>query len=106
VQSAAVDPPVVSGGRKRPKDRKAQIAQVAAELFCARGYHGVGLEEIAAAVGISAPAVYRHFENKYAILVLATRDLVDATLTATDGRPPRIRGPRSTICSTRWPGWP
>ncbi len=87
MQSAAVDPSAVSGGRKRPKDRKAQIAQVAAELFCARGYHGVGLEEIAAAVGISAPAVYRHFENKYAILVLATRGLVDATLTATD-RPP------------------
>jgi AcrR family transcriptional regulator len=81
VRSSTVDVP---GGRKRPRDRKAQIAQVAAELFCARGYHGVGLEEIAAAVGISAPAVYRHFENKYAILVHATRTLVDATLTATD----------------------
>src|SRR5690349_12874152 len=73
VRSSTVD---VSGGQqKRPKDRKAQIAQVAAELFCARGFHGVGLDEIAAAVGISAPAVYRHFENKYAILVFATRRL-------------------------------
>jgi len=82
VRSSTVD---VSGGQqKRPKDRKAQIAQVAAELFCARGFHGVGLDEIAAAVGISAPAVYRHFENKYAILVFATRRLIDATLTATD----------------------
>jgi AcrR family transcriptional regulator len=57
VHSAAV--------RKRPRDRKDRIAQVAAELFCARGYHGVSLDEIAAAVGISAPAVYRHFPNKY-----------------------------------------
>jgi AcrR family transcriptional regulator len=81
VRHATVD---VSGGRKRPKDRKAQIAQVAAELFGARGYHGVGLDEIAAAVGISAPAVYRHFENKYAILVFATRGLIDSALTATD----------------------
>jgi AcrR family transcriptional regulator len=85
VHSAAVDPPV---GRKRPKDRKARIARVSAELFCAHGYHRVSLEEIAAAVGISAPAVYRHFANKYAILVAATRDLVDVTLTATD-LPPR-----------------
>src|SRR5690349_8972268 len=82
VRTSTVD---VSGGRpKRPKDRKAQIAQVAAELFCARGFHGVGLDEIAATVGISAPAVYRHFENKYAILVFTTRRLIDATLTATD----------------------
>ncbi|MEU4236178.1 TetR/AcrR family transcriptional regulator [Actinoplanes sp. NPDC026619] len=80
MRSSTVDVP---GSRKRPKDRKAQIAQVAAELFCARGYHGVGLEEIAATVGISAPAVYRHFENKYAILVHATRSLVATTLIAT-----------------------
>jgi AcrR family transcriptional regulator len=44
----------------------------------------VGLEEIAAAVGISAPAVYRHFTNKYAILVHATRALAGSTLAATD----------------------
>lgn len=73
--------------RKRPKDRKAQIAQVSAELFCVHGYHGVSLEEIAATVGISAPAVYRHFPSKYAILVAATRGLIDATLDAT-GLPP------------------
>jgi AcrR family transcriptional regulator len=71
-------------GRRRPKDRKDRIAQVAAELFCERGYHGVSLEEIAAVVGISAPAVYRHFDNKYAILVAATRGLIDASLAATD----------------------
>ncbi|MCU7726385.1 TetR family transcriptional regulator [Actinoplanes sp. KI2] len=71
-------------GRRRPKDRKDRIAQVAAELFGERGYHGVSLEEIAAVVGISAPAVYRHFGSKYAILVAATRGLVDAALTATE----------------------
>ncbi|GAA3239512.1 TetR/AcrR family transcriptional regulator [Dactylosporangium siamense] len=68
--------------RKRPKNRKAQIALVAAELFCERGYHLVGIDEIAAAVGISGPAVYRHFPNKYAILVHATRELVTAALDA------------------------
>jgi AcrR family transcriptional regulator len=77
---------VPTGGLKRPKNRRAQIAMAAAELFCAHGYHGVGIDEIAAAVGISGPAVYRHFPTKYAILVEATRDLVEASLTAT--KPP------------------
>ncbi|GAA1032952.1 hypothetical protein GCM10009557_33140 [Virgisporangium ochraceum] len=60
---------------KRPKDRKDRIALAGAELFCQRGYHGVSVDEIAAAVGISGPAVYRHFPTKYAILVHVTRDL-------------------------------
>ncbi|MEU8243339.1 TetR family transcriptional regulator [Actinoplanes missouriensis] len=69
--------------RKRPKDRKAQLALAAAELFCKRGYHGVSLDEIATAVGISGPAIYRHFPNKYAMLVFATRKLTDTVLDAT-----------------------
>jgi AcrR family transcriptional regulator len=68
---------------KRPKDRKAQIALAAAELFCERGYHGVGIDDIAAVVGISGPAVYNHFPNKYAMLQHATRELADAILAAT-----------------------
>ncbi len=71
------------GLTRRPKDRKDRIALAGAELFCERGYHGVSVDEIAAAVGISGPAVYRHFPNKYAILVHATRDITDALLAAT-----------------------
>ena len=70
--------------RKRPKNRKAQLALAAAEMFCERGYHGVSLDEIATTVGISGPAIYRHFSNKYAMLVHATRQLVDTVLAATD----------------------
>jgi AcrR family transcriptional regulator len=85
---------VVAAGTKRPKNRRVQIAMSAAELFCAHGYHGVGIDEIAASVGISGPAVYRHFPTKYAILVEATRNLVEATLTAT--KPPAGAGDPST----------
>ncbi|MDR7273791.1 TetR/AcrR family transcriptional regulator [Catenuloplanes atrovinosus] len=74
-----IEPP-----RRRPKNRKDQIALVAAELFCAHGYHGVGIDQIAAAVGISGPAVYRHFQGKYAILVYATRRLIERALEAVD----------------------
>ena len=62
--------------RRRPKDRKATIALTAAELFCARGFHNVGIEDIAAKVGITGPAIYRHFPSKQAILTLAVDELV------------------------------
>ncbi|PXY26698.1 TetR family transcriptional regulator [Prauserella sp. PE36] len=53
---------------KRPRDRKSQLAAVASELFRARGYHGVGINDIAAAAGVTGPALYRHFADKQAIL--------------------------------------
>ncbi|MGW0026751.1 TetR/AcrR family transcriptional regulator [Rhodococcus sp. NPDC003383] len=64
--------------RRRPKNRKAQIATVAAEAFSERGYHGVSVDEIAAAVGISGPALYRHFPNKYALFLHAVTALTEA----------------------------
>ncbi len=64
--------------RRRPKNRKAQIATVAAEAFSERGYHGVSIDEIASAVGISGPALYRHFPNKYALFRHAVATLAEA----------------------------
>lgn len=64
--------------RRRPKNRKAQIATVAAEAFSERGYHGVSIDEIATTVGISGPALYRHFPNKYALFLQAVNELADA----------------------------
>jgi AcrR family transcriptional regulator len=69
--------------RRRPKDRKDQIARASAEAFSAFGYHAVGMEDIAAKVGISAPALYRHYASKYelfrgAVLALG-QQLVDCT---------------------------
>lgn len=56
-------------GRERAKaDRHASLLREAARLFADRGYSGVSLEDIGAAVGVSGPAVYRHFANKQALL--------------------------------------
>jgi AcrR family transcriptional regulator len=55
--------------RDRAKaDRQAAILHEAARLFAERGYSGVSLEDLGSAVGVSGPAVYRHFENKQALL--------------------------------------
>lgn len=79
--------------RRRPKDRKEQIARASAEAFSAQGYHAVSMEAIAAKVGISAPALYRHHASKYelfrdAVLALG-RALVDCTdfVDTNDGDP-------------------
>lgn len=48
--------------------RREQILAEAARLFAARGFHGVGVDEIGAAVGISGPGLYRHFAGKDAML--------------------------------------
>ncbi|MET0296235.1 MAG: TetR/AcrR family transcriptional regulator [Microbacterium sp.] len=58
---------VTERGRAKA-DRQAALLHEAARLFAERGYSGVSLEEIGAAVGVSGPAVYRHFANKQALL--------------------------------------
>ncbi len=48
--------------------RREQIVEVAAGLFAERGFHGVSVYDIGAAVGISGAALYKHFANKEALL--------------------------------------
>jgi AcrR family transcriptional regulator len=48
--------------------RREQILATAAELFAARGFHGVSVGDIGAACGISGPALYKHFASKDAVL--------------------------------------
>jgi AcrR family transcriptional regulator len=55
--------------RRRPKDRRGQILGAAARLFQRAGYAGVSQADIAAAVGITPAALYRHFPSKAEILV-------------------------------------
>jgi AcrR family transcriptional regulator len=48
-------------------------------------------------VGITGPAVYRHFPNKYAMLVHATRELTDAILAATRPAPGPVEDPAAGL---------
>jgi AcrR family transcriptional regulator len=52
----------------RTVSRRQQLLATAAELFAARGFHGVSVGDIGAACGISGPALYRHFPSKDAML--------------------------------------
>ncbi|MBN9240514.1 MAG: TetR/AcrR family transcriptional regulator [Leifsonia sp.] len=55
--------------RSRAKaDRRQAMLDAAAHLFAERGFARVSLEDLGAAVGVSGPAVYRHFAGKQAVL--------------------------------------
>ncbi|TQL47721.1 TetR family transcriptional regulator [Homoserinimonas aerilata] len=49
-------------------ERRTALLTAAAAQFAERGYSRVSLEELGAAVGVSGPAVYRHFSGKQAVL--------------------------------------
>jgi AcrR family transcriptional regulator len=62
--------------RERAKaDRRSALLHAAAALFAERGFERVSLEDLGAAVGISGPAVYRHFANKQAVLAALLVDV-------------------------------
>jgi AcrR family transcriptional regulator len=48
--------------------RRAEILAAAAALFAQRGFHGVSIDDIGSAVGMSGPGIYRHFPSKDAVL--------------------------------------
>ncbi|MYS84095.1 TetR/AcrR family transcriptional regulator [Embleya scabrispora] len=60
--------------------RREQILQVAARLFAERGYQSVGMDDIGAAVGISGPALYKHFRGKEAMLTELLVDISEKLL--------------------------
>src|ERR1700709_1558716 len=48
--------------------RREQILRAAAQLFAERGARAVGVDDVGAAVGVTGPAIYRHFASKDAML--------------------------------------
>ena len=64
-----------------PTTRREQILATAAELFAARGFHGVSVADLGAACGISGPALYKHFPAKDALLAEMLVSISDELLT-------------------------
>ncbi|WP_214412820.1 SACE_7040 family transcriptional regulator [Sphaerisporangium fuscum] len=65
-----------------PSPRRREILDAAAVLFAARGFHGVSIEEIGGAVGISGPALYRHFSGKESLLAEMLLDISERLRTS------------------------
>jgi len=58
-------------GRPRRRSRRDEILEIAVGLFASRGYHGVSMDDIGAAAGVTGPALYHHFAGKEAMLAAA-----------------------------------
>jgi AcrR family transcriptional regulator len=55
----------------RRRSRRDEILDIAVDLFAAKGYHGVSMDDIGSAAGVTGPALYHHFAGKEAMLVAA-----------------------------------
>ncbi|WP_328377105.1 TetR/AcrR family transcriptional regulator [Streptomyces sp. NBC_00440] len=80
--------------------RREQILKEAARLFAERGFHGVGVDEIGAAVGISGPGLYRHFAGKDAMLAELLVGISERLLDGGRTRAERaVGGPAAVLAS-------
>jgi AcrR family transcriptional regulator len=70
------DAPSLRVGRTEAKARRREaLLGAAARHFAERGFNGVSIEDLGSAVGMSGPAVYRHFESKQALLAAILIDV-------------------------------
>lgn len=71
--------------RQRPRDRKQQILAAAGELIAAEGFDQVSVGQIAAAVGITPGALYRHHAGKEDLLAAVLTEHGRRMLAASEG---------------------
>ncbi len=53
----------------RSDNRRVQLLDAAARLFCERGYHATSMRDIAKAVDMLSGSIYYHFDSKQAMLL-------------------------------------
>ncbi|MFJ3787690.1 TetR/AcrR family transcriptional regulator [Kitasatospora sp. NPDC090091] len=69
--------------RLSPADRRAQLLSVGAQLFAARPYEEVLMEDVAERAGVSRALLYRHFANKHDLFAAVYRQAADELLAGT-----------------------
>src|SRR3981189_3691401 len=79
-QEAAAAAPPAPPAQKRRRSRRDEILEIAVGLFAARGYHGVSMDDIGAAAGVTGPALYHHFAGKEAMVVAALNPVSEGLL--------------------------
>lgn len=88
----------VTRNASRRRSRREEILEIAVGLFAARGYHGVSMDDVGAAAGVTGPALYHHFAGKEAMLVAALIPVSESLLEGGRKRVAEHRGnPRATL---------
>src|ERR1700735_2433376 len=98
MSTSAASIPLGTSRDRAKAERRSALLHAAADLFAARGFERVSLEDLGAAVGISGPAVYRHFASKQsvlaALLIDVSRDLLaggDAVVNSSTAAETKLR---------------
>lgn len=55
---------MASTPRMPREQRRAQLLELATELFIERGFQGTSMDDIAGAAGVTKPVLYQHFSSK------------------------------------------
>lgn len=76
--TAAHEPDTNVSACSPPESSRDRIVAHSLSLFSARGYHGVSMNDISQAVGITKAALYYHFEDKESLFIAAMRSKATA----------------------------
>ncbi|HHY07321.1 MAG TPA: TetR/AcrR family transcriptional regulator [Corynebacteriales bacterium] len=72
---------MTSSNRVSRADRREAILEAARSHFVVNGYHGTGMDDVAATLGLSKPILYQYFSSKHelylAVLEMAAEHLED-----------------------------
>lgn len=78
-------------GRLPRTARRAQLLDVALDVFVEQGYHAASMDEIAERAGVSKPVLYQHFPGKLDLYTALVSSAVDTV----------IEGVREALASTQ-----
>lgn len=69
--------------RRVPRaEREAQLVEIALERFARDGFHGVSVDEVAAAAGVTKPMVYSYFGSKEGLFIACAEHAAERLATA------------------------
>ena len=63
-------------------DNRRNILDTALDLFYAKGYEAVGVQEIATKAGVTKPTLYYYFKSKYGLLENVLEDTIEGFMEA------------------------
>jgi len=80
--SSSGGPARITARARAKAARRDELIAAATRLMARNGFRGVRLDDIGAAVGVSGPAMYRHFSSKEELLLEMLTDISERLLAA------------------------
>jgi AcrR family transcriptional regulator len=79
--------------------RRAEILSTAARLFAQHGYRSTTIDDLGGALGLTGPAIYRHFQSKESVLAEMLVDISERLLAEGRKRAAAADSPREALAA-------